>query len=252
MKQPYFTIVVPTLDEEKFLPDLLNNLSDQTYDNFEVIHVDGNSDDNTVEEAKKFADKINLRQFSTEVRDASYQRNLGGKEAKGEWIIFVDADSQFDKDFLEILKKQITKYEQRYKGIDTFTCVTVLKEHEKKVLKYQTISKTINSNLVSTSKTNFPCVLGAMLGVRSSWFKVVKFDEDAKFSEDRFLVRDLIANGAKYRLLTKPVYYYSMRRFEDHSIAKISTETVAREIKLLLFNKRDADYKYPMNGGKYY
>ena len=52
MKSPYFTIVIPTLNEEELLPLLLDDLSHQTYKNFEIYVVDGKSSDRTVEVAQ--------------------------------------------------------------------------------------------------------------------------------------------------------------------------------------------------------
>ena len=55
------SIVIPTLNEEKALPNLLGDLSRQTSDNFEIIVSDGNSDDKTLEIAKRYGeDKENF------------------------------------------------------------------------------------------------------------------------------------------------------------------------------------------------
>ena len=54
---PYFSVIIPCLNEEHFLPNLLNNLNSQNFNNFEVIVVDGNSDDKTAEITSKFKSK---------------------------------------------------------------------------------------------------------------------------------------------------------------------------------------------------
>ena len=48
------SIIVPTLNEEKHIPNLLNCLKNQTYKNFEIIVVDAHSNDKTKEVVKKF------------------------------------------------------------------------------------------------------------------------------------------------------------------------------------------------------
>lgn len=260
MKQPYFSIVVPTLDEEKYLPNLLLDLSSQSFEDFEVIHVDGKSDDNTVAEAKKFTNRLNLKQESTSIRNASHQRNLGAEKSRGEWIIFVDADTRIEEHFLLVLRYRIAMSE-RIKNpknpeppksrFDVFSCLTTLNQDDKKKTKNQLTAKTINANLRSTASSDSPVVLGAMLGVRASWFGAVRFDEKAVFAEDRFFLRDLIARGAKYKLLAKPTYHYSMRRYKNENIVKSAAKNTLREFKLKFGDEYD-EYDYEMYGGKYY
>lgn len=260
MKQPYFSIVIPTLDEEKFLPNLLLDLANQSFCDFEVIHVDGNSDDKTVSEAKKFDKKIDLKQISTDVRNASHQRNLGAEKAKGEWIIFIDADSRIEEHFLLVLRYRIAMSE-RIKNpknpeppktrFDVFSCLIALSKDDKKKTKNQLTAKTINANLRSTASSDTPVVFGAMIGVRSSWFGAVRFDEKAVFAEDRFFLRDLIARGAKYKLLAKPTYHYSMRRYKNENIVKTAAKGTLREFKLKFGDEYD-EYDYEMYGGKYH
>ena len=51
MTKSFFSIIIPALNEAKYLPHLLDDLSDQTFQDFEVIIVDGNSNDQTVAKA---------------------------------------------------------------------------------------------------------------------------------------------------------------------------------------------------------
>ena len=47
MKKPFFSVIIPTLNEEKYLPRLINNLENQINKNFETIIIDGKSTDAT-------------------------------------------------------------------------------------------------------------------------------------------------------------------------------------------------------------
>jgi len=58
-----FSICIPTLNEEKYLPLLLNCLLNQDYKNFEVIISDGGSTDKTIEVAKKYQNYLDLKSF---------------------------------------------------------------------------------------------------------------------------------------------------------------------------------------------
>ncbi|MFQ5620677.1 MAG: glycosyltransferase [Candidatus Nanoarchaeia archaeon] len=91
------SVIIPTLNEEQYLPNLLKDLKNQK---LEVIVVDGNSKDNTVKIAKKFKAKIII----TKKRNGSYQRNLGAKKAKGDQLLFIDADMRIPKGTIKKLK----------------------------------------------------------------------------------------------------------------------------------------------------
>jgi glycosyltransferase involved in cell wall biosynthesis len=80
------SIIIPTLNEEKYLPLLLDSIKKQTYRNYEVIVSDNNSKDKTKQIARKHKCKV--------VRGGapSKARNNGAKVAKGKYLLFIDAD----------------------------------------------------------------------------------------------------------------------------------------------------------------
>src|SRR3989344_4421237 len=100
------SIVIPTLNEEKYIPNLLNCLKNQTFKNFEIIVVDANSRDNTKKTISKFKD-LKIKIINSKIRNPGYQRNLGVKNAKNERILFLDADTKISEDFLEKTLKEI-------------------------------------------------------------------------------------------------------------------------------------------------
>ena len=81
------SIVVPTLNEEKYLGKLLFGLGKQVFKNFEVIIVDGRSEDKTLKIANGFKDAFQLKTYSS-LRGTSVQRNFGAKRAKSDNLVF--------------------------------------------------------------------------------------------------------------------------------------------------------------------
>ncbi|MGQ9543433.1 MAG: glycosyltransferase [Candidatus Bathyarchaeia archaeon] len=84
------SVVIPTLNEEKYLPACLESLSRQDFDGeFEVIIVDGGSTDSTVEVAASGADKV----IVCKGRLVGDSRNIGARLAEAEKVAFIDADT---------------------------------------------------------------------------------------------------------------------------------------------------------------
>lgn len=96
------SIIIPTYNEKEVVDECLESLSKQTYVNLETIVVDDGSTDGTL-----FLGH-GIKLLKQEHKGPGAARNLGVKEAKGEILVFVDADMTFDKDFIEKLIKPIT------------------------------------------------------------------------------------------------------------------------------------------------
>jgi len=88
------SVIIPTLNEEKLLPRLLDQLSDQNLKSkyeFEIIVSDGGSKDKTLEIAKNYTDKIVVYQEKRRQK-ISEGKNAGFKISKGEILVFICAD----------------------------------------------------------------------------------------------------------------------------------------------------------------
>jgi glycosyltransferase involved in cell wall biosynthesis len=98
------SVIIPTYNEEKVIKSCLLSLSDQKYKDFEVIVVDDGSKDKTVEIVSQFkTSALKLRILTQKHMGPGVARNLGAKHAKGEILVFVDADMTFDKIFIQRL-----------------------------------------------------------------------------------------------------------------------------------------------------
>lgn len=98
------SVVVTNYNYEKFLGRCLRSLLDQTLDpeEFEVILVDDNSSDYSLEVAKPFSENIRIIQCTENVGLASAS-NLGIRAARGRYIVRVDADDFVHPEFLRFL-----------------------------------------------------------------------------------------------------------------------------------------------------
>jgi glycosyltransferase involved in cell wall biosynthesis len=87
LPSPLVSIVIPTRNSEKTLPHCLKSIKRQTYRNIEVIVVDNNSTDRTVEIAESYGARVYIKG-----PERSAQKNYGALKARGELLYFIDAD----------------------------------------------------------------------------------------------------------------------------------------------------------------
>jgi glycosyltransferase involved in cell wall biosynthesis len=250
-KRPYFSVVIPTLNEEKFLPKLLRDLTEQIWTDFEVVHVDGKSDDKTVAKAAEFKGRLDLQTIECEVRNVSVQRNMGGEAARGEWIIFFDADTQIDPDFLLGIRYNISRAERSGKEFGVFSSLITLNDFDAQKSKHRISSNVVNSILTTSAASNRPRLFGAMIGVSREAFSEIKFDPKTKFAEDMTFVEQIIKKGYDYRLFRTPKFKFSMRRWDDKSLVATAAKAGLLQLQIV-FGKDFTEEDYEMSGGTKY
>lgn len=99
------SVIVPAFNEEKFLSTTLESVRKQTYKNLELIVKDGLSRDKTVAIAERYVDKV----ISKKDVSAGDARNQGAAYAKGDILVFVDADTLLALDTVERIVSDFEK-----------------------------------------------------------------------------------------------------------------------------------------------
>ncbi len=240
----FFTIIIPTLNEEKYLPQLLQDLAKQSYDGFTVIVVDGGSTDETVQLAQQFAPQLTLQIIRAHKKGVSHQRNLGGKAAQSPWIVFMDADNRLPAYFLDGLRYQIARHPQT----DLFTTLVSTTEDAVDLA----IQHTINLSLELSQKINKPQGFGAMIGCRQTLFAQLQFNERTKYLEDSGFIDAAVKLGYNYQLFRQPRYGYSLRRIKKEGGLNMLRTGALMQIEFLQGKRKFTDNRYPMLGGSYY
>lgn len=242
-KEPFFSVIIPCLNEEKSLPLLLKDLSQQTLQDFEVIVVDGRSEDKTVEEANRFKKILpSLTILNSKVRNVSVQRNLGGEAGKGTYLLFNDADNRLPRHFLEGVK-----YHIGIKPTDMFTTwcsPDSEKRSDKAVATYLNLLAEAGYLLGS------PGALGAMIGCRSKLLKKIGgFNPEVGFAEDTEFIRQGYRKGLSFQVIHEPRYVYSLRRFRKVGTLRLIQKYAVLNLKYITNQKVDQKKEYPMGGG---
>jgi glycosyltransferase involved in cell wall biosynthesis len=101
------SVIIPCYNEEEKIGDCLNAFLKQTILPNEIIVVDGGSKDKTLDIVKEFQKKNKVIKILTEhgKRSPANARNIGWRNAKGDIIIFKDADTIPDKNYIKTVKK---------------------------------------------------------------------------------------------------------------------------------------------------
>lgn len=202
-----FSICIPTLNEEKYIGGILGCLEKQTFKDFEVVIVDGESQDKTKEEVLKFSNKFPLKFLKSPKRGVSFQRNFAAKNAVNDYVIFFDADVMIENDFLEKINNHLEK-----QTIDILT--TWNKPISDKPVD-EFIYLFMNIFMLELIKKKNPGAVGVFICVKKSSFeKIGGFRENVNFAEDFDLAKRLHDSGFTYALLRKPKVQVSVRRFD--------------------------------------
>lgn len=197
--QPVISIVIPTLNEEKPLSSLFDCLEKQTRRDFEIIVADAGSDDNTGKIAEQRGALI------TEGGLPGVGRNRGARQARGEYLLFLDADVQIGEDFLE---KGLSEMQQRH--IEIAGCEAI-------PMSNLTVDRVIHKSaflLMKATKETNPRLPGYCMFFKKGIFDAVGgFDEEVQLAEDYDLVRRAAEIGT-FDLLDSVQVHVSMRRFD--------------------------------------
>ena len=97
------SIIIPTFNESQHLPLLLSDLSISNEET-EIIIVDSNSEDKTRDIANLYGTKL----YNSKKKNRGLQLNIGAQKAKGNWFIFIHADSRLSQGWLKKVKSVIS------------------------------------------------------------------------------------------------------------------------------------------------
>lgn len=202
-----FSIVIPTFNEEKYLPNLINDLQIQTFRDFEIIIADAGSKDKTREIAQNNGIKV------VEGGLPAIARNNGAKIAKFSWLLFLDSDVRITPNFL---KESVSQIQQKNLSVATAYFDTKGKNIVVKIT--YTFS---NFTKYIFQKTMFPFATGECIFCDAKIFhKLRGFNTKYVVGEDVEFVQRAAKKGYKFRTLNikfKP----SSRRLDKYGVFRI-------------------------------
>lgn len=108
-----FSVIIPVYDKENHLSRCLDSVVAQSFSPIEILIVDDNSSDRSLEIAKSYEDadsRVRVFRRETPGPGGYAARNLGLREARYDWCAFLDADDEWKADHLEVAARLIQQY----------------------------------------------------------------------------------------------------------------------------------------------
>ena len=204
MKKMKISIIIPTYNEEEYLPKLLESIKSQDFTDYEVIVADAQSDDNTREIAKEYGCVV------VEGGLPGPGRNRGAEVAQGEILLFLDSDLELTENYLSNV---IEEFESEDLGI-AITQMTPLSE--KKRDKY--LHDLANWFMIAVENIK-PHGAGCygIISKKELHDEVDGFDENLSFGEDTDYI-ERVAEISEFKVLRNARIGVSTRRLEEEGL----------------------------------
>lgn len=240
------SIVIPSYNEELYLPTLLKDLADQTSKEFEVIIADGKSTDKTKQKALSFEKKVSLHFLTCPKQQVAAQRNYGAKHAKGHFVIFLDADMRVKPDFVAQLVEVIS-HSKRLLFIPAHIPDSEY-AHDELIYKIQSFFIELSHH------TKKPFTYGpTALFLKMFFDHIGGYDETVVFAEDQEIIQRARDAGVVAQLLSDVPVYFSTRRYENEGRLNVMRKYLLASVILLTEGKIDKEiFPYEMGGSADY
>lgn len=227
LSNPLVSVIIPTCDEDpEYIKRAVESAFSQSYDNLEVVVVDGGNNDWLV---NQYSSSHNLIYCSQQPRGVSAARNEAIDQAEGDIIAFLDCDDYYAEEKIE---RQVKQFRDGAEVVYTDS-YTVL-DGETSVCGSFSITDTSNAHIdffrYDGMNGNIPT---SSIAVRKKCIKEKRFNEQLAGGEDYHLWVRLFKDVTNIVHIEEPLVYISQRAESLSSDAKLMYENRVNAIELL-------------------
>ena len=194
------SIIIPAKNEEKYLPLLLRSIEEQEQieEEYELIVADADSIDRTIEIAQSFSCRV--------IRGGlpAKGRNEGAKVARGDLLLFLDADIKLPQNFL---KNTLEEFKTRNLDFASYRLIP-----DKKL--YQVIFNLFYNWPITLVQKFLAHGAMAILVKRNVFEKIGGFEEEITLAEDHYFMNQAFKIG-RFGIIKSTQVYMTLRRFEN-------------------------------------
>ena len=213
------SIIIPTYNEEEYLPRLLASIRSQRFAGYEIVVADANSTDKTREIAAKFGAKV------VDGGMPGPGRNLGARAASGDLLLFLDADVILPD--VEWLSRKVEQFKRR--KLDAATCM--IKPLHGKLID-EVSHNVFNAHMMATQFVMAHAPGFCIFATKKLHDAIGGFDETITLAEDHDYV-DRAGKLGKFRVMTGSRIRVSVRRFERDGRFPIFAKFLMAELHIL-------------------
>ncbi|MBE6508125.1 MAG: glycosyltransferase [Methanobrevibacter sp.] len=222
-----FSIIIPTYNEEEYLPILLESIKEQDFDDYEIIVADANSTDRTREIAEEYGCII------VDGGLPAVGRNNGARVAKGEYLLFLDSDLKLTEDYL---RNVVYEFKMERLGIAITQMMPLSTKVEDKIF-----HDLANYFMIGVEKIK-PHGAGCygIIAKKKLHDECGGFDESLTFGEDTDYIERL-AEKERFRVLRNAKIGVSTRRLEEEGITTLIQQYGKSTVNDFLGKRTEAD-----------
>lgn len=231
MSEIKLSVIVPTYNSSNTIERLIHSLSNQIFKEFELIFIDDNSSDNTVDVIVNTLENSNIA-YNLIVNETNkgpgYSRNRGLEKASGDYIVFIDSDDIVREDHLSTFYDNIKDHDSVFvKGlkvdnegnlfdfkVDRFDSIIELSIRNNHIIKATDI---INLEMLMEIPFSFVLMLYKKEIILNN---DIRFNEEFNYGEDTEFAIRYLSNCDDVKFVNKYTYYYYQ---EEESISRFSS-----------------------------
>lgn len=220
------SIIIPTYNEEEYLPVLLESIKEQSFDDYEAIVADANSTDKTREIAKEYGCIV------VDGGLPAVGRNNGAKVANGEYLLFLDSDLKLTEDYL---RNVIYEFRMEKLGIAITQMLPLSNKIEDKL--FHDFANYFMISVEHIKPHGAGCY--GIIVKKDLHDKNDGFDESLTFGEDTDYIERL-AKQEPFKVLRNAKIGVSTRRLEEEGIQTLIRQYGKSTVNDFLGKRTDA------------
>ena len=223
-----YSIIVPVYNRPDEVDELLQSLTEQTFNDMEVIIVEDGSSQPCENIVHRYAGKLQLRYYTKENSGPGQTRNFGAEHSQGEYLIFLDSDCVLPPDFLKVVDEELKRKDcDAWGGPDrahaSFTNV-------QKAISYSMTSFLttggIRGGKKQMDKKFYPRSFN--MGIRRSLYRQLGGFSSMRFGEDIDLSLRIYKSGASCRLFPEAWVWHKRRTDFKKFFKQVHNSGIAR------------------------
>lgn len=214
MFKPLLSIIVPAFNVGPYIKKCISSLQNQSYSNLEIIIVDDCSQDDTSSICKEIIKQDNRVRLVENNKNlgVSAARNIGIKQATGNYLMFVDGDDFLLKDAVELLINDFNNGSNVIMSSFQLQIVYNVDETPNHETRKDTIAiKNVEDELVDLLKWNVNSSSCCKI-YKKEMIKSILFVDNKHINEDRFFVFEYLINSCGYIICHSKKMYACLER----------------------------------------